>query len=170
MGTTSARTLILGIDPGLSGALAVYDPDIKEMLKVADMPLKSAGGKKSSKMEVDAISLSLFVEGFFSRLSYCVVEKVHAMPHQGVVSMFRFGQSLGVVEGVLGSFFLPILWVYPQVWKNQMGLSYNKETSRAMAEGLFPKNRASLLRKKDDGRAEAMLLAVYGSLYKDLGK
>lgn len=162
--------LILGIDPGLSGALAVYNPVDKLILKVIDMPLKSAGKTTGKKMEVDAVSLSFFVEGFFRDLSYCVVEKVHAMPHQGVVSMFRFGQSLGVVEGVLGAYFLPILWVYPQVWKTQMGLSYNKETSRAMAEGLFPANRGSLLRKKDDGRAEAMLLAVYGSLYKDAVK
>jgi crossover junction endodeoxyribonuclease RuvC len=90
------------------------------------------------------------------------VEIVHAMPKQGVSSSFNFGMSYGVALGVIGALKIPVVHVSPTKWKKYFGLSADKEEARALAISKWP---ASLhfRRKKDNGRAEAGLLALYGA-------
>src|SRR5690606_2041087 len=90
------------------------------------------------------------------------VEKVGAMPGQGVSSMFNFGMGVGVLQGVLAACGIPYFLVTPQSWKKRASLSgKDKDMARTMAQQLYPS--ASLGRKKDIGRADAMLIARYGA-------
>lgn len=140
------RTYI-GIDPGKSGALAVIYPggDVRVM------PFDSA----------DYISILQMME---TRPVVCCVEKVSAMPGQGVVSMFNFGHNLGFIEGVLQAHGIPYQLVPPQTWKKEFSLSSDKNKSIEVCQKLFP--NVSLLatarsRKPNDGMAEALLMAEY---------
>lgn len=93
------------------------------------------------------------------------VEKVGAMPGQGTVSMFSFGQSYGFILGVLAAFGIPYQLVPPRKWKAEYGLLNTiKEDSVVVAKRLFP--NVDLLptprcRKESDGMAEALLIAEY---------
>lgn len=92
-----------------------------------------------------------------------VIEHVGAMPGQGVVSTFSFGVAFGTVYGLACATNARVVLVRPQVWKKKYGLiGKPKDSSRKEAYLRFPELRSSLARKKDDGRAEAALLADYG--------
>ena len=93
-----------------------------------------------------------------------VVEKVGAMPGQGVTSMFSFGKSAGFIEGVLSAFDIPYQLIPPSVWKKEFSLTHDKSQSISVCKRLFPS--VSLLptercKKDSDGIAEALLMAEY---------
>jgi crossover junction endodeoxyribonuclease RuvC len=90
-------------------------------------------------------------------------ERVFAMAGQGVTSVFSFGRSLGVVEGVLGALKIKNSLVTPQTWQKRMAVTGGKDGSRARAMELFPYQMALFKRVKDDGRSDAALIAVWGS-------
>ncbi|NDC04371.1 MAG: hypothetical protein EBZ81_15760 [Betaproteobacteria bacterium] len=90
-----------------------------------------------------------------------VVEQVNAMPGQGVSSMFSFGQAYGVVLGVLAGLSIPATAVTPAIWKKALKLNSGKDAARAKAAQLWPSHAGEFKRVKDDGRAEAALLAYY---------
>jgi crossover junction endodeoxyribonuclease RuvC len=143
--------MILGIDPGLNGALAWVSDD-GHLISVTDMPTLEVHGKKkvSPQMLTSDISFRL------PRL--VVVEETSAMPGQGVTSMYNFGYSCGLVAGVVAGLNLPIVLYRPAVWKRQAGVPADKGAARQMAQRYWPGCR-SFDRVKDDGRAEAALLA-----------
>lgn len=98
-------------------------------------------------------------------IALCIVEKVSAMPKQGVSSTFSFGQSFGYILGVLESYRIPYQLVSPRKWKGHFSLDNDKGKSIETAKRLFP--QVSLLptaacRKESDGMAEALLMALYG--------
>lgn len=137
----------IGIDPGKSGALAVIYPDGS----VETVPF-------------DAVQYSKKLSELRYEDCVCCVEKVGAMPGQGVVSMFNFGHNFGFIEGVLGAIGMPYQLVPPQTWKKEFSLSSDKAKSIEVCQKLFP--NVSLLatprsRKPNDGIAEALLLAEY---------
>jgi crossover junction endodeoxyribonuclease RuvC len=90
-----------------------------------------------------------------------LIEKVHAMPGQGVSSMFSFGRAAGIVEGVLAGLSVPFELIPPATWIKSMRTFGGKDGSRQRAQELFPDYAHLFARKKDDGRAEAALLACY---------
>ena len=94
-----------------------------------------------------------------------VIERVSSSPQQGVCSAFSMGEGLGVWLGVLATLGIPVRWVPPRVWKKAVGLQVgaDKESSRAAALRLFPSCAESLRRKKDHGRAEALLIGWYAT-------
>lgn len=145
-------SVILGIDPGKSGALAaMYMHDKNEIYRVQIIPFEEMAYR------------DLLAECADSRV-ICCLEKVSAMPGQGVVSMFNFGHNLGFIEGLLQAFKIPYQVVRPQVWKKEFSLNSDKQTSIDMCKKLFP--GINLLatprsRKENDGMAEALLLAEY---------
>lgn len=143
---------IMGVDPGLSGAIAFYYPSRPEIISVYDMPIIGR--------EVNCSELRALINQH--RPDYAVVESVHAMPKQGVTSSFNFGMSYGMVRGVISACGVPQTLVTPARWKKFHGLTADKEKSRHLAILMWPKSE-HFNRKKDDGRAEAALLAVYGS-------
>lgn len=147
---------VLAIDPGLNGAWAIYSS--RDLIRVGDLPTTGEGTKR----RVDAVSLAL-VPG--DNVAFACVESVHAMPGQGVSSMFRFGQAFGTVLGVIGALGIPVRLITPQSWKAYYGLrSASAEDSRQKAIDLIPAAAPYLQRKKDHNRAEALLMALYGAL------
>ena len=147
--------LTLAVDPGLLGALALLDSDGMPEL-VADLPII-----RDAKLAwIDGAALqSMLLEAIQGRPCRAVVERVSAMPRQGVASSFTFGVGLGSILGTLQTLRLPIELVTPAQWKTALGLSRDKRASLDKARLLFPS--ADLHLAKHDGRAEALLLAHY---------
>ena len=148
--------LIIGIDPGLTGALGFLRDGV--FVAVEDMPvvLKGVG---SVKNEVSPQGIKTLIrERLQSDESVvAVIERVGAMPGQGVSSVFSLGDSFGSARAVLATAGFETTHVHPTVWKKYFKLTSDKELSRALATRLFPS--APLHLKKHDGRAEALLLA-----------
>ena len=159
--------MILGIDPGLHGALALYAPlaDNPHEPMLQDMPLTDAGA-------IDAFRLSEIVNCARSLTPACgplhaVIENVSSRPRQQ--GAFAFGLYTGILNGVLGALSVPFTLISPAQWKPAMGLrrrpdettDQNKTRARQLATQLFPALAPQFKRVKDDGRAEALLLAVY---------
>ena len=149
--------MIIGVDPGKTGALVLLDTPV--ILEYRDMPFED-------KM-VDGAELYDWL--MFCRTIYGVkeacVEQVSSRPQQGVVSTFNFGVSYGILLGCLQSAGLDISFVRPQVWKKALELSRDKEESRQLALSMWPDNAEDFARKKDDGRAEAALIAFWKEEY-----
>jgi hypothetical protein len=146
-------TVLMGIDPGVSGAVAFYFPMVPSRIAVDDVPV--AGG------EINVHELARLIR--IHRPTMAIIERVNAMPGQGVASSFNFGRSYGDVRGVIGACDVPMHLVTPQKWKKHFGLSADKEESRLRAIRLFPSVADSFKLKKHDGRAEAALIALYGA-------
>lgn len=149
----------IGIDPGNTGAIAFIGDD-KRLVRVYDMPLM-AHGKKN---QINPAALSLIFQqerenaGNIPMMAY--VEEVAAMPGQGVTSMFNFGMGYGVIKGVLAAMKIPFVLVKPRAWKARCGLiGKDKDNARTVAQQMYP--TAPLGRKKDVGRADAILIARF---------
>lgn len=156
-------TLFLGIDPGLSGALALLDTD-GGAITVRDVPTHELKRNGKTKREIDLHGLARLLDDMASgQGTRIVVEQVGSMPGQGVSSVFAFGKAYGILLGVAASTFCPIEFVTPQVWKRAMGVTASKDGSRAKASMLFPAYSGSWARVKDDGRAEAVLIAAWAA-------
>lgn len=142
---------IIGLDPGTSGAVAFYYPEQPHLISAYDVPLVDGN--------INAAALYDLIRQYGPDLA--VVEIVHAMPKQGVSSSFNFGKSYGIALGVIGSLKIPTVHVSPTKWKKFFGLSADKEEARALAISKWPA-ALHFRRKKDNGRAEAALMAWYG--------
>ena len=150
---------IVGVDPGLSGALAVLTPDgtLQALYDVPTLTLRTSRGRRQ---EYDVPGLVGLLAPYTGTQTHVVIEEAQAMPGQGTRSMFQTGLGMGIWLGVLAALQLPYRRVRPQIWKKAFGLGKDKEASRLKAMQLYP--GADLRRKKDHGRAEALLLAFYG--------
>lgn len=147
--------ILVGVDPGATGALAFVDQEAGALLAVVDMPAHD--GVVSPALCADALGPWLVHHQL-----QAWVENVHSMPKQGVSSSFKFGRAFGVICGVLGGLRVPTHYVAPQVWKKAAGLSKDKGASRRRAIELWPSQSQLFARVKDDGRAEAALIALHG--------
>ena len=152
--------IYLGIDPGLSGALAVLDKD-GEIIDIFDMPTLEVISGTSKKQRVNPHGIVSELTLFKNIPVQAIIEQVNAMPGQGVTSMFSFGRSLGILEGVLAGIQIPYTLVTPVVWKRKMQVNASKDGARELAMRTWPSKADLFKRKKDDGRAEAALLALY---------
>jgi crossover junction endodeoxyribonuclease RuvC len=152
--------MIVGIDPGASGALAFFDME-QGALEIIDMPVMEIERSGKLKREISPTFLAKALDDFSPAVAY--VEKVGAMPGQGVSSMFQFGRGVGMVEGVLAALAIPVYYVTPQQWQKSTGTRGGKDGSRLRAVELFPKYAPLFARKKDDGRADAALIAWHGA-------
>lgn len=160
----TSPTLVLGIDPGLTGAIALYDMSSNLVASVADMPTHNI----NKKNHIDSVQLAMMVDTYSKQIKFAVIEDVSSAPNQGVVSVFTFGKVFGIAMGIVAANYIPMFLVRPAVWKSAMGLTHDKDLSRKKASQLFPREAYRWQRKKDDGRAEALLLAVFGA--KQFGK
>jgi len=99
---------------------------------------------------------------FMNEKMSVIVEQVSAMPGQGVTSMFNFGQSFGVIKGICSAMELPIFYVRPAKWKKHFNLiNSEKDASRTKVIEMFPRISNKLSRKKDNNKADAILIAQY---------
>lgn len=163
----SALRVTFGVDPGLSGAIAtLLDGEPGPML---DMPTFHNG----TANEVDAVALARFVREVRgthpgAHVSACI-ERVRAMPStgakrrtMGAQSSFNFGDGFGAVKTVFRVLGLQPVLVEAQTWKRRMGLTGGeKDDARQLAIARFPCVAEQLKRKKDIGRADALLIALH---------
>lgn len=151
--------IIAGIDPGKTGALAITYPEGAVM--VFDVPTVKLRGKEvPAWMEWQRSWEAAFA---FIGVDQVVIEEVAARPRQGVTSMFTFGRTLGFAHALAVASGASVRSVTPSVWKGKLGLlNSDKGASREKAAALYPRKSHLFSRVKDDGRAEATLLAYYG--------
>lgn len=116
----------------------------------------------ATKRAVNAAALASVLRDYVLITDSVLVEKVGAMPGQGVTSMFTFGYGAGVIEGVVATLGLSFRFIAPQSWRGIVGLRGDKSGARAMATRLFPLHSSAFARVKDDGVAEAALIALAG--------
>ncbi len=153
--------LIMGIDPGFYDALSVYDVVNKEIKAMYDMPVHYLKYGNKERIEIDVKRVALTIYDHASELDLVVLEHVGPSPGAGTTAMFRFGQGLGILQGIITSNNLNLLFVRPNVWKPAMGLTADKDVVLARAKDLFGDEHFTL--KKHHDRAEATFLAMYGA-------
>jgi len=150
---------VIGIDPGLSGAIVILENGTP--IEWTAMPTMKAG----SANRVNASALAAFIRShlYGDEKIQAYVELVSSMPGQGVASMFSFGHSAGVLQGVLGAFEIPVTMVTPSTWKKRAGLiGQDKDASRVKAIQMFPSWRDLDKKGKGQALADAALIAIYG--------
>ena len=145
---------VLGIDPGAGGAVVILENEYPiEWIRMPTMKVGSA-------TRVIAQELANFID---QECAHAYVEATHAMPGQGVVSMFNFGHSCGVVMGVLGAFGIPYTMVQPQSWKKSAGLiGKDKDAARVRAIELWPHWKDLWKKGQGQALADAALIARHG--------
>ena len=147
---------IIGIDPGLTGAIAI----IGEHINIFDMPVMA---KSTKGNQVDGYGLASLLSGCKEAGTVVFLEQVGAMPKQGVTSMFNFGHGYGMIQGVLFALEIPFTLVTPQKWKKYHSLiGKQKDMARTLCIQRHPPLSQHLKLKKHIGRADALLIAEYG--------
>lgn len=148
-------TVVLGIDPGCSGALVLVTEQGGYIDHLA-MPTIKVGTK--SRVNGAAVSAWLRQYG----ITHAYLEQVGAMPGQGTASMFTFGHAAGVAEGILQGLNIPYTLVTPQAWKKSAGLiGSDKDAARSRAIQLYPELRALDAKAKGQAIADALLIARF---------
>jgi len=154
--------MIIGIDPGLDGAIATISRlgCVDEAVELYDMPTSA---KQSGKgRQVNDYELSRIIRCCRASALVAVVEAVGPTPQMGVTSAFSFGRTAGVVSGVLAAYQIPTVYVRPQMWKKHFGLlKMDKDASRTLAMQRYPLVAEKLKLKKHIDRAEALLMATW---------
>ena len=151
---------IIGIDPGLSGAIAILED--KKVVSLFDMPVMAEG--KKNKRQLNSAQLVNIIKDYIISDDEVVVivEQVNAMPGQGVTSMFNFGQTFGAIKGVCAALQLPIYFVRPSKWKKYFELiNASKDSSRTKVIEMYPSLSNQLSKKKDVNKSDAILIARY---------
>jgi len=152
---------VLGVDPGISGGLAVVtieDGAASRLVEAIDIPVVGAGAKE----RVDVAAIRNFIDRH--KPIRALIERAQAMPKQGASSGFKYGRAVGAIEATIALCSIPVEIVEPTAWKRFWKLpGKDKEGARQKALQLFPTAHAALARKKDHGRAEASLIALYGA-------
>lgn len=159
------QNVIISCDPGIQGAFAVMIDG--SLVEIEDMPtmVRTVSGTERRYVApdiVDGLLRSLVTShvGLADRVTF-VIEKVGARPKEGAVGAFAFGKGVGHVEGIAIGLRLPRHMVEPALWKRQLKMKKGKDASRQRAMELFPDFREQFARAKDDGRAEAALIAQW---------
>jgi len=157
-------TLFVGIDPGLSGAVSFRSGDD---MSVEPMPTLKISKGKGARRILDLNALARLIDSGTKNASrvHVFIERVASMPKQGVASMFAFGETYGAIKGIIAAHFLPVTLVTPVTWKSKLKVSSNKDDARYRASQLMPRHAHLWPRHKDDGLAEAALIAFYGQNY-----
>ena len=151
---------IIGIDPGLSGAIAVLENN--KVLNIFDMPVMAEG--KKNKRQLNSSQLVNIIKDNINEdeETIVVVEQVNAMPGQGVTSMFNFGQTFGAIKGVCAALKLPIFFVRPSKWKKHFELiNSSKDASRTKVIEMYPTLSGQLAKKRDVNKSDAILIAKF---------
>lgn len=150
--------MIIGIDPGKSGGLAAVEKGGRFIGGIRTPILKQGNRDIVNTLALDEWLQDVRDRG--SPINTYVIEKVGAMPGQGVTSMFNFGRHTGAVEGWALRFGPPVYWVTPQKWKKFFSLSKDKQASLDAARLEFGVNKIWDV-KANDGIAEAALMALF---------
>lgn len=164
--------IIVGIDPGKSGAIFALSDDnycyadmafAVPLLSIKRSGKGKTGKAKTPKTEPDFVAWHAQWSMVLRNADHVFIEKVGSMPKQGVTSMFNFGRTLGFAYAMVVGSGKPHTFITPQSWKKTIGISGDDaEVSRRRAGQLLPHAVEFWPRKKDDGMAEAALIALAG--------
>ncbi len=147
----TGNSAYIGIDPGKNGGVGV----------IYEHPIAFPYDDNHFVVYMSGVAKKIQEDNFRVIVG---VEKVSAMPGQGVTSMFNFGKTLGFIEGVLRAFNIPYQLIPPRTWKKEFSLSSDKNASIEVCQKLFPETNlmaSDRSRKPHDGMAEALLIAEY---------
>lgn len=153
---------VLGIDPGKTGAISLVTKTDKYSAYAIEMPMIGKG--KGSTLDI--IEVEAFIK--YASVDMICIEKVHAMPKQGVVSMFEFGKVYGSLLAIATLTKVPLIIVTPQEWKRVILMSYDKKdkySSVKYCKNIFPQTslrRTDKSYKDDHNIADAICIAMYG--------
>jgi crossover junction endodeoxyribonuclease RuvC len=149
--------IVLGVDVGLLGGVVVVviEGGIARLIDAIDIPTVGVNAQR----RVDPHAVRNFILKHSPQLA--AIERTQAFPLQGRSSIYSFARAAGALETVIALLDIPVVMVEPAKWKKHFSLGRDKEAARQMALRLFPTAHALLSRKKDHGKAEAALLAVY---------
>jgi len=152
---------ILGVDPGIHGGLAIVvlnDGAAPQLITAIDIPVVGTGAKE----RVDVLAIRNWIARYQPVHAY--IERAQAMPKQGASSGFKYGRAVGAIEAMLACCEIPMTVVEPSAWKKLQQLrGKDKEGGRQRALQLFPAAHGLLARKRDHGRADSALIALYGT-------
>lgn len=161
--------MIIGIDPGLTGAYAILSGG---RVTTHPLPIRQYTRGRGSSKAIDADALLGALRDIFAfHTPFCVLELVGGISGQGAHRAFNFGRGVGVIEAALQICGARVVYVAPQVWRAKLGVraapgdKNSKAASRRVASALFPASAADWARAKDDGLAEAALIAEYGNRF-----
>ena len=158
--------IIIGIDPGISGAISILEN--KKVIEVYETPTMIDGKKNKKQVNGAEITNIINKEIESEKDVKVVIEHVSAMPGQGVTSMFNFGQSFGVLKGICAALKLPVHFIRPVKWKKHFNLiNTEKDASRTKVIEAFPYISSKISKKKDANKADAILIARF--FYETLG-
>lgn len=148
----------LGCDPGLFGAVAMWDTAL-DILTVHDAPTVQikVGKSKSRTVYQDAEYARLIRELEPDRM---IIEQVGGLTGQSASASFNFGAGFGLLRGIAAALQIPVHFIAPPVWRARLRVPPGKDGSRLRAQQLFPSHAGKFCRQKDDGRAEAALIAL----------
>jgi crossover junction endodeoxyribonuclease RuvC len=154
--------LIIGMDPGISGAICFFENG--EVKEIIDMPNMADGKKNKRQINGPQVynEISSRIKNTPKKEIVVVIEQVSAMPGQGVTSMFNFGQSFGVLKGICSAMQLSMRFIRPAKWKKYFGLiKTEKDASRTKVIEIFPYISSQLSKKKDSNKADAILISSF---------
>lgn len=147
-------TIIVGIDPGQSGGIALIHPSGN----VASWVMPLAG------KEIDGHEVANYLRGLTPLTVF--IEKVHSMPKQGLSSTFKFGMGYGLVIGICEALEIPYRLVTPQAWKKVVlsGTAKDKDAAISFVRRAYPSVDMTPGKKRvpHDGIADAVCIAEYG--------
>ncbi len=159
-------SVYIGIDPGLTGAIAVLDED-GQMLDAIRTPIITASGKGKSEYDLPAMvqTLAFWQSAVGGGIHLVTLEQVSAMPHDGVTSAFRFGVGVGLWRGILIGMQIPVMQAKPQAWQREALAGRPKggmvkTSSVAAAQERWPSIPIKF--KRDWGMADAAHIAEFG--------
>lgn len=150
--------MIVGIDPGKTGALALYDPATGG-LEIQDVPVL----RVKSRNVIDHYALARIIDLWAKQDPVVFLELVGSRPGEGHAGAFDFGRTYGLLLGICAAHFLRVEHVTPASWKAALKVKGDKDVSRQRASALLPRHSGLWARKMDDGRAESALIALYGA-------
>lgn len=151
--------IIIGIDPGCTGAIVALNAD-GSLNDHIPMPVFKLG----KKTRVNGTAIAAFLRNYAGLKIKAVLEQVGAMPGNGSSSMFSFGHAAGVVEGVLHGMEIPYQMVSPQAWKKSAGLiGSDKDAARTRCIHMYPGLRVLDLKGKGQALADSILIARFGA-------
>ena len=154
--------IIIGIDPGISGAICFFQEG--KIMDVIEMPTMTEGKKNKRQVNGSQIynEISKRISEKEKKDTRVIIEQVSAMPGQGVTSMFNFGQSFGILKGICAGMQLSMYFVRPAKWKKYYNLiNSEKDASRTKVIEVFPYFSSKLSKKKDSNKADAILIASF---------
>lgn len=154
--------MIVGVDPGVSGAISLLDP-VSRDVRTWPLPILRVSVGKRQRSRLDHERLDVLLRGLSCYpVTLAVLEDIWARPGQHASSLFWQGFMCGAIEQALVATGWPLRKVPPNVWKKALGVKASKDDARLAASRMFPAAANQWSKKSQDGLAEATLIAAWG--------